>query len=69
VPFFGVGYVAGAGSVIGFSMDGFDMLILSFMLPAISADLAAKADKRAKGFACYVDDAWGSRPTPLWLSE
>lgn len=29
-----------AGSVIGYCMDGFDMLILGFMLPAISADLA-----------------------------
>lgn len=29
-----------AGSVVGFSMDGFDMLILGFMLSAISADLA-----------------------------
>jgi MFS family permease len=34
------GWKALAGSVIGFSMDGFDMLILGFMLPAISADLA-----------------------------
>jgi hypothetical protein len=28
------------GRVIGFSMDGFDMLILGFMLAAISLDLA-----------------------------
>jgi predicted MFS family arabinose efflux permease len=34
------GWKALAGSVIGFSMDGFDMLILGFMLPAISAGLA-----------------------------
>ena len=34
------GWKALAGSVIGFSMDGFDMLILGFMLAAISADLA-----------------------------
>jgi MFS family permease len=33
------GWKALAGSVIGFSMDGFDMLILGFMLPAISAAL------------------------------
>jgi MFS family permease len=33
------GWKALAGSVLGFSMDGFDMLILGFMLPAISADL------------------------------
>jgi MFS family permease len=33
------GWKALAGSVIGFSMDGFDMLILGFMLPAISATL------------------------------
>jgi MFS family permease len=35
----GYGWKALAGSVIGFSMDGFDMLILGFMLAAISADL------------------------------
>lgn len=29
-----------AGSVVGYSMDGFDMLILGFMLAAISTDLA-----------------------------
>ena len=29
-----------AGSVIGYCMDGFDMLILGFMLAAISAELA-----------------------------
>lgn len=34
------GWKALAGSVVGFSMDGFDMLILGFMLPAISVDLA-----------------------------
>jgi MFS family permease len=34
------GWKALAGSVIGFSMDGFDMLILGFMLPTISAALA-----------------------------
>src|SRR5882762_2284196 len=34
------GWKALAGSVIGFSMDGFDMLILGFMLPAISSALA-----------------------------
>jgi len=28
-----------AGSVIGYSMDGFDLLILGFMLSAISATL------------------------------
>lgn len=33
------GWKALAGSVIGYSMDGFDLLILSFMLAAISADL------------------------------
>jgi len=36
----GYGWKALAGSVIGFSMDGFDMLILGFMLAAISAGLA-----------------------------
>lgn len=34
------GWKALAGSVIGFSMDGFDLLIVSFMLTAISTDLA-----------------------------
>ena len=29
-----------AGSVVGYAMDGFDMLILGFMLAAISTDLA-----------------------------
>src|ERR1700731_5321757 len=33
------GWKALAGSVFGYSMDGFDMLILGFMLAAISADL------------------------------
>src|SRR3984893_9218850 len=33
------GWKALAGSVIGYSMDGFDMLILGFMLAAIKADL------------------------------
>jgi MFS family permease len=33
------GWKALAGSVIGYSMDGFDMLIIGFMLAAISADL------------------------------
>lgn len=33
------GWKALAGSVIGFSMDGFDLLIVSFMLTAISAEL------------------------------
>src|SRR5260370_8877531 len=34
------GWKALGGSVIGYSMDGFDLLILSFMLAAISADLS-----------------------------
>jgi hypothetical protein len=34
------GWKALAGSVIGYAMDGFDLLILGFMLAAISADLA-----------------------------
>jgi benzoate transport len=33
------GWKALAGSMIGYSMDGFDMLILGFMLAAISTDL------------------------------
>ena len=39
-PVTAYGWKALAGSVIGFSMDGFDMLILGFMLSAISVDLA-----------------------------
>ncbi len=34
------GWKALAGSVIGYAMDGFDLLILGFLLAAISADLA-----------------------------
>jgi MFS family permease len=34
------GWKALAGSAIGLSMDGFDMLILGFMLPGISTALA-----------------------------
>lgn len=34
------GWKALAGSVIGYAMDGFDLLILGFMLPVIAADLA-----------------------------
>ena len=34
------GWKALAGSAVGYSMDGFDMLILGFMLAAIKADLA-----------------------------
>src|SRR5215831_20414342 len=33
------GWKALAGSVIGYSMDGFDLLIVSFMLTTISASL------------------------------
>lgn len=32
-----------AGSAIGYAMDGFDLLILGFMLPAISAALKLDA--------------------------
>ena len=35
----GYGWKALAGSAIGYAMDGFDLLILGFMLAAISADL------------------------------
>jgi len=34
------GWKALAGSVVGYAMDGFDLLILGFMLAAISAELA-----------------------------
>jgi benzoate transport len=37
------GWKALAGSVIGYAMDGFDLLALGFMLPAISAELALSA--------------------------
>jgi len=33
------GWKALAGSALGYAMDGFDLLILGFMLPAIAADL------------------------------
>ncbi len=36
----GYGWKALAGSAVGYAMDGFDLLILGFMLAAISADLA-----------------------------
>lgn len=36
----GYAWKALAGSAIGYAMDGFDLLILGFMLPAISAGLA-----------------------------
>ena len=35
----GYGWKALAGSAVGYAMDGFDLLILGFMLPAISKDL------------------------------
>jgi benzoate transport len=41
------------GSVIGYSMDGFDMLILGFMLTAISADLAL-TDARAGSLVTWT---------------
>src|SRR5215470_1448968 len=34
------GWKALAGSVIGYAMDGFDLLIVGFMLPAMTAHLA-----------------------------
>jgi MFS family permease len=37
------GWKALAGSVVGYAMDGFDLLILGFMLPAISAELQLNA--------------------------
>jgi MFS family permease len=37
------GWKALAGSVLGYAMDGFDLLILGFMLAAISADLSLTA--------------------------
>jgi MFS family permease len=39
------GWKALAGSVIGYSMDGFDLMILSFMLAAISADLTLTSSR------------------------
>ena len=33
------GWKALVGSAVGYAMDGFDLLILGFMLSAISADL------------------------------
>ena len=37
------GWKALAGSIVGYAMDGFDLLILGFMLTAISADLGLTA--------------------------
>ncbi|MHA6851337.1 MFS transporter [Ralstonia pseudosolanacearum] len=37
---FGYAWKALAGSAVGYAMDGFDLLMLGFMLPAISAALA-----------------------------
>src|SRR5215472_14482435 len=39
------GWKALAGSAIGYSMDGFDLLIVSFMLTAISTDLGLTSTK------------------------
>jgi MFS family permease len=47
------GWKALAGSAIGFSMDGFDLLILGFMLTAISADLALTST-RAGSLVTYT---------------
>ena len=41
------GWKALAGSVIGYSMDGFDMLILGFMLAAISVGLIYSVENLA----------------------
>ena len=40
------GWKALAGSVVGYAMDGFDMLIVGFMLAAISTDLALTKERR-----------------------
>jgi hypothetical protein len=37
------GWKALAGSVIGYSMDGFDQMILGFMLASISAEALRQA--------------------------
>jgi hypothetical protein len=36
-----------AGSAIGYAMDGFDLLILSFMLPEITAALKLTTEQAA----------------------
>lgn len=41
------GWKALLGSAVGYAMDGFDLLILGFMLSAISADLALTPPNRA----------------------
>ena len=47
------GWKAVIGSSIGYAMDGFDLLILGFMLTLISGDLGL--DHRSSRFPCDVD--------------
>jgi len=48
------GWKALAGSVIGYSMDGFDLLILGFMLAAISADLGLTPARAGSLVTCTL---------------
>jgi MFS family permease len=48
------GWKALAGSVIGYSMDGFDLLILGFMLAAISADLSLTTAQAGSLVTCTL---------------
>jgi MFS family permease len=48
------GWKALAGSVIGYSMDGFDMLILGFMLAAISTDLSLTSTQAGSLVTCTL---------------
>lgn len=52
------GWKALLGSAVGYAMDGFDLLILGFMLSAISADLALT---RPIGLTCHLDTDWRCR--------
>src|SRR5882724_1369050 len=62
------GWKALAGSVTGFSMDGFDMLILGFMSPCYLFRFGSH--KHSGRLAGYLDDArCGCRWTHFWNHE
>lgn len=53
------GWKALAGSTVGYAMDGFDLLILGFMLSAISADLQLRRPRPGR----WSPGRW-SAPSP-----
>jgi hypothetical protein len=57
-----------AASVAGYAMDGFDLLILGFMLGAIRADLSLTPAQRR--LAAYPDADWrGRRPSDVKIAS